>query len=188
MIIRFSPRTGLAVLSTLALLAFSPAVGAFAEGPSFTSCATKQGQDRGQCIAQLAQDAQNDQANTDGAQAVANSARDIVEACQDKAESGEGIGDCVSAAVQALHDTGDEHAADVAAKGQDLVNSCQDKDGRAFGECVSAKAQELGAATGGSAAGQATAATNANADHTASAPGQRGSEGHPGNQAGRAGR
>ncbi len=145
MIRSFSLRTGLAVLSTTALIALSPAASALADGPDFSSC-PDQGQARGQCIAQIAQDAQNDQANNAGNNA-ADSARDIVEACQDKAGSGEGIGDCVSAAVQALHDTGDEHAADVAAKAQDL---------------------------GGSApAGSAQVAT---------APGQRGPEGRPGNQ------
>jgi hypothetical protein len=74
-----------------------------------------------------------------------SSAQQIVADCQNKAGDGEGIGACVSAKVQELRDTGDEHAAATADAAQALVDGCRDSDGQVSGECVSAKAQELGA-------------------------------------------
>ena len=47
------------------------------------------------------------------------SAQQIVEDCRANAGDGEGIGACVSAKVQELRDTGDEHAAEVADAAQE---------------------------------------------------------------------
>ena len=109
-----------------------------------------------------------------------SSAQQIVADCQNKAGDGEGIGECVSAKIQELRDTGDEHATAAADAAQALVDSCRDDDGHVSGECVSAKAQEMGANPDAPANDQANdhaAAAGANAaaagEHGHAAP-QRG--------------
>src|SRR5436190_16422285 len=184
----WAPQTLLATVATVALLALSPAAGALAaNGPDFSACPA-QGQAHGQCVADIAQTLQDDQPTNDSAQATANSARDIVVGCQDNTERGDGLGECVETAVQALHDTGDEHAADVAATAHDLTDACQHVAGPAFGACVSAKAQDLGGAPqANTPAGAPQTTSTAGNPTNANAPGQRGPEGHPGNQAGQSG-
>lgn len=168
-------------------LALSPIDGALAaDGPDVAACQAKQGQEYGQCVAQLALAARDSdsQAGIERAPAADASARAVVEACQDQAERGEGIGDCVSDAVQTLHDTGDTPAKDVAADAKELVDSCQGKVGQAFGECVSAQAQALGASPGGPAAAPASSTATAR-DDTPGAPEPRGAGGRSGDQSGR---
>ncbi|HEU5316585.1 MAG TPA: hypothetical protein VFX49_10780, partial [Chloroflexota bacterium] len=87
-----------------------------AQGPDFSKCEAKEGRDHGECVSEIAMAYGDDHAQNDAA----NDADDSHGA------SAEAIGQDVAEAAQAMGD------------------KCDAKEGREFGECISALAQKLG--------------------------------------------
>jgi hypothetical protein len=102
-----------------------------AQGPDFSACDAMEGRDYGQCVAEIAMAYGDDHAQN------ADETSDAKDAHQAAGQSDEHV-----SASQA-----DEN--EVAEAAQAMVEKCDAKEGPAFGECVSALAQQLGALAGG---------------------------------------
>jgi hypothetical protein len=92
-----------------------------AQGPDFSACDAEEGRERGQCVAEIARAYGDDHA--------------------EGADSAKKADDAVG--------QDEEHASAVTAAAQEKVDDCDAKEGREFGECVSAAAHELGELAGG---------------------------------------
>ncbi len=108
-----------------------------AQGPDFSACEAKDGQDYGQCVAEIAMAYGDDHAQSAAETSDAKDAKDAKDAHEAAGQSDEH-----GSASQA-----DEN--EVAQAAQAMVEKCEAKDGREFGECVSALAQQLGELAGG---------------------------------------